>query len=152
METLRKSDRRDGGSDGLMMDKATRRLEEKCNSAAKKNPKGTNLDPIFAILQDIPDAHFLSVASDSCVLFPSSDGQAAEALSLIRANELAQAALASTRVRLEQEQLAARAKEKDVLPDHLTEGGPRFLMLPQQGLWRLLVWRWRRDGHPPHPR
>ena len=91
VETLRRSDRRDGGSEGLMMDKATRRLEEKCNSAAKKNPKGTNLDPIFAILQDIPDAHFLSVASDSCVLFPSSEGQAAEALTLIRANELAQA-------------------------------------------------------------
>ena len=69
VETLRKSDRVAKEVDGQMMDRAVRLTAEKNASAAKTGNSGKNLDPIFAILQDLPDSHLLSVASDSCV-FP----------------------------------------------------------------------------------
>ena len=120
VEIILKSARSAGDSDESILNRAVRLTADKNSSATKTTPptkkqhKGTQLDPIFGILQNIPDAHLLSVASDSCVVFPAAPSAASETLSLIRANELAQAALASTRIRLEieKEQAAAKSAEE----------------------------------------
>ena len=101
--------------------------------SAKKLPKGTHLDPIFAILQDIPDAHLLSVAADSCVLFPADPSAAAETLSILRANELAQAALASTRCRLEAEKAQAAAQVAAESASMASASGGAELSCPEGG-------------------
>lgn len=48
----------------------------------------------FLVLPDYPDSHFLEVALDSGVLLGSSSADPSSVLSIIRANELAQASLA----------------------------------------------------------
>ena len=120
VEITRKSARKVGDISEPVLDRAVRLTADKnapstkLTPSSKKTPKGTQLDPIFAILQNVPDAHLLSVAADCCVLFPADPQAAAETLSLIRANELAQADLASTRCRLEQEKaLAATSLPED---------------------------------------
>jgi hypothetical protein len=56
----------------------------------------------------------LSVAKDSCIVFPLAAGNPAPLLSVIRAKELAQAELALARDRLAAEQAAAgNAEEKE---------------------------------------
>ena len=117
VEIIRKSARCAGDSDEPVSVRAARLTAGKFASPSKATPqskkqqKGTHPDPIFSILQDLPDAHLLSVASDSCVVFPSVAGEASEVLSIIRANELAQAALASTRDRLEKELVETKKAE-----------------------------------------
>jgi hypothetical protein len=68
----------------------------------------------------------LSVAKDSCVVFPSAAGSPLEVLSILRAKELAQAELAQARslaeAKLAQEKAAAEAEK---LPNILsTQEGP----------------------------
>ena len=111
VETLRKSDRVAKEADGPMLDRAVRLAADKNDSTSKTGSSGKNLDPIFAILQDLPDSHLLSVASDSCVIFPSVAGPPSQSLSLIRSNELAQAALAKTRDQIEQNLIKAKAQD-----------------------------------------
>ena len=129
VETIRKSSRHAGEEATPILDRAVRLTADKNaaspkpSPAPKKTPKGTSSDPIFAILQDLPDAHLLQVAADSCVVFPASQGSPAEALSLIRANELAQAALAASRSRLEQELQLQKDKESAVAAGQRPEGG-----------------------------
>lgn len=69
--------------------------------AAEKNlgPSGTTLpsSPKFLVLHDHSDSHFLEVASDSGIVFDSSAGNPTTVLSIIRANEVAQASLAKAR-------------------------------------------------------
>jgi hypothetical protein len=55
----------------------------------------------FTFLEDSPADILLSVAKESCVVFPSASGSPIEALSLIRAKELAQAELALARHKIE---------------------------------------------------
>ena len=123
VEAIRRSARSAGDDAAPILDRAVRLAADKNNPSAtpastSKNPtKGPTPDPIFAILQDLPDAHLLAVASDCCVAFTSSQGSPSEALSLIRAKELAQAALANTRARLDME-----AKESTAT--QCPEGGP----------------------------
>jgi hypothetical protein len=57
----------------------------------------------FAILDLQSNAHLSSVVQDSCIVFVPSAGTPSEALSLIRAKEAVQAALAETRFRLDRE-------------------------------------------------
>ena len=115
VETVRKGARGASLADKRVLDRAVRLTAEKnataCNapSTSKRQPKGKTLDPIFAILQDLPDSHLLSVAADSCVSFPPSSVPPAEALSLIRANELAQAELAAARAKSDSEKAMALA-------------------------------------------
>ena len=130
VETIRKSVRNAGEEAARVMDRAVRLIADKNASTSKPSPstkktqKGTNLDPIFAILQDLPDTNLLSIPADSCVVFPASLGSLAEALSLIRANELAQAALASSRVRVKRELNERKEKENVELSTQCPERGP----------------------------
>jgi hypothetical protein len=65
----------------------------------------------FAILDLHSDAHLSSVVQDSCIVFVPSAGTPSEALSLIRAKEAVQAALAETRFRLDREAATKAAGE-----------------------------------------
>lgn len=67
---------------------------------ARKNLEtpGTVHNPTFAVLVDVPDAHLLQVAADSCIVFDHNFSDPSTALSVIRTNELAQAKLAQARV------------------------------------------------------
>jgi hypothetical protein len=84
---------------------------------AQKNVPGTSHSPNpkslsrFAVLPNVSDEHLLTVAKDSCIVFPSAAGNPAPLLSIIRAKELAQADLALARDRLAAEQAAAREAE-----------------------------------------
>jgi hypothetical protein len=73
-------------------------------AAADKDPGNSSSKSIsdFAILQVPPIDHLLSVAKDSCVVFPSASGSPLEAISLIRAKELAQAEFALARHKIEE--------------------------------------------------
>jgi hypothetical protein len=84
-------------------------------AAADKDPGNSSSKSIsdFAILQVPPIDHLLSVAKDSCVVFPSASGSPLEAISLIRAKELAQVKLALARHKIEAN--TAREKEEAAL-------------------------------------
>jgi hypothetical protein len=86
----RTSTRGSGSSATPILEKAIQRAKDKtpCTSKSVDN---------FAILQDIPDSSLLSVARDSCIVFPSAAGNPAPLLSMMRARELAQAELALAR-------------------------------------------------------
>jgi hypothetical protein len=79
-------------------------------AAADKDPGNSKSISSFAVLQDSSSEILLSVAKDSCVVFPSAAGSPLEVLSLIRAKELAQAELALARHKIE----AQFAMEKEV--------------------------------------
>ena len=102
VEMVRKTPRATGADEPVLERAVHLTTEKKSSAAAKKPISGTNLDPIFAILQDLPDSHLLSVALDSFISFSSAAGPPAEIISIIRANELAQAALAETRDKIAQ--------------------------------------------------
>ena len=74
------------------MNKAKRLAAEKNSTGMSSSLPPRPFDPAFAILQDVPNASLIAVASDSGVLLGS---DSAELLDLIRAKELAQAALAA---------------------------------------------------------
>ena len=96
--------------------------------------RSTNLDPIFSILQDLPDAHLLSVATDSCISFSSSAGPLAENLFVICANELAQASLSETRYRLELEVAANKLKaDKETSAKQLTPSAGEGMLVSLGG-------------------
>jgi hypothetical protein len=84
-------------------------LERAMRVAADKDPGTSQPISSFAVFQDSPSDLLLSVAKDSCVVFPSAAGSPLEVLSLIRAKELAQAELALARSKVE----AEIAKEKE---------------------------------------
>jgi hypothetical protein len=86
----RSSTRGAGSSAVLILEKAIQRAKEKTPGTSK------SIDS-FAIQQDIPDSSLLSVPRDSCIVFPSAAGNPAPLLSMLRARDLAQAALALAR-------------------------------------------------------
>jgi hypothetical protein len=109
----RKSSRNAGaaaGSTALM--KAQKRMADKNLETAANKEKGTDFNP----LDLLSDNHISKVVKDSCVVFCPSGGMPGEAISLLRAKERVQAALAATARRLELEELAKKAAECD-LPD-----------------------------------
>jgi hypothetical protein len=108
--TVRKSARSQGVAAGTSALVRAQRL------TAEKNLEGktctdtvTNKGNDFAILDLLPDDHLSSVVRDSCLVFSPTMGCPGEALSIIRAKEKVQAALAETSRRLEQEAAAAKA-------------------------------------------
>ena len=109
VEILRKSARGAEEAEVHALDRAVR-LTAKKHASVAALPKGKNLDPLFSILQELPDSHLLSVASDCCIAFLPSAGNPAESLSMICAKEIAQAALAKARAVQE----AAEAKANEV--------------------------------------
>jgi hypothetical protein len=104
---VRKSGRNGGAVAGATtLEKAQRLAAEKNLETVKDKAKGTD----FSILDVLPDSHLSSVVRDSCLIFHPKTGVPGEALSLIRAKEAVQAALAETRHRLEAEEAARRAE------------------------------------------
>jgi hypothetical protein len=103
----RSSARGAGSSTVPILEKAIQRAKEKTPGTSK------SLDN-FAMLQDIPDSSLLSVARDSCVVFPSAAGNPAPLLSMLRARELVQAELALARDRAAAEALKKNESEKQV--------------------------------------
>jgi hypothetical protein len=86
-------------------------LEKAQMRAAEKNLETGN----FTALDSLSDDHLLAVAADSCVVFTPAAGTPVEAISLIRAKERVQAALAEVAARKELE-LAARKAREAALP------------------------------------
>jgi hypothetical protein len=78
----------------------------------------------FAILDLHSDAHLSSVVQDSCILFVPSTGTPSVALSLIRAKEAVQAALAETRARLEREAATKAAGDAAAVADRAAMPAP----------------------------
>jgi hypothetical protein len=75
-------------------------------------PTTTGIDADFSLLPSLPDSHLSSVIVDSGMVFAPSSGSPVEALQLVRAKELAQAALAAAaaqKARDEQVRLAMEA-------------------------------------------
>jgi hypothetical protein len=98
-------------------------MERAKERAAERNlEKGND----FTVLDTYSDDHLTSVAADCCVVFTPSAGTPVEALSLIRAKERVQAALASVTRRQEiakEEEAAREAREaafadQGVTPTH----------------------------------
>jgi hypothetical protein len=108
---------------------ATPILKKAIQRAVQKTPGMPKSVENFAILQKIPDAALLSVARDSCIVFPSAAGNPAPLLSMIRARELAQAELALARDRAAAEELKKKEEEKreaqhEELPTPISTSSP----------------------------
>jgi hypothetical protein len=105
---VRKSARHSNGASAVsVLEKAKLLAADKNLENAKTVEKGTN----FSVLDLLPDSHLTSVVKDSCVIFSPSVGSPGEALSIIRAKEQVQAALAATSRRLKLEAEAKKAAE-----------------------------------------
>jgi hypothetical protein len=90
------------------MELAQRRAEERnleADSTTKKKDKGND----FQILDVLSDAHLSSVVRDSCLIFNPAVGPPEAELSLVRAKELAQGALAEAARRAERQIAEAQA-------------------------------------------
>jgi hypothetical protein len=83
-----------------MMAKAVRLQKNKDNSG---NPLPS---ADFVLLSSLLDDHLLSVASDSGLALVSGAGSVDEFLSLVRAKELAQAALAQAKIKFDEQKAA----------------------------------------------
>jgi hypothetical protein len=97
------------------MELAQRLAEEKNLETNKAKPKGNN----SSALDILSDSHITSVVRDSCLLFHPRVGTPSEAISLIRAKEKVQEALAATRRRLDLEEEARLAAREAAIPDAL---------------------------------
>lgn len=94
-----------------VLEKAQRRASEKNLETVISNNKGQGND--YTLLDSLSDSHLELVATDSCVIFNPRAGAKEEALSLIRAKELAQAALAEAADTHLQEQAAVAAAARE---------------------------------------
>jgi hypothetical protein len=114
---VRKSGRTRGADVGTpALEKAQRLTAEKNLEKNLDKAKGKAKGNPFSVLDVISDPMLSTVAEDSCLLFHPKAGSPAEALSLIRAKEEAQAALAATSRRLELEEEARRRAEPREAP------------------------------------
>jgi hypothetical protein len=102
----RKSSRLTGGASSTSaMEKAKRRTAERNLDSDAGRPDS------FSVLDLLPDSRLSSVIADSCIVFVPSAGSPGEALSLIRAKEKVQAALAEVALHKEQEAALHVARE-----------------------------------------
>jgi hypothetical protein len=110
---VRKSARHGKGTAAstTVMEKAQQLAADKNLETAGTNNKKADKGTDFAILDILPDSHLSSVVKDSCIVFSPSLGCPGEALSIIRAKEQVQAALAATARRLQLESEARKAAE-----------------------------------------
>ncbi|KAK1660883.1 hypothetical protein QYE76_049042 [Lolium multiflorum] len=122
-EALRKSARSAGVADEPVLARAIRLASDK-NAPSSSNPGNVDSSN-FTAFQSVPIDKLLSVAHDSCVIFPSSSlGPPEKIISLIQARELAQADLAAARHNAEVEAAKAQASA-------MAEKDPQ---VPQEGL------------------
>jgi hypothetical protein len=118
---VRKSDRNGDADAGTpALEKAQRLAAEKNLEIVKGKNKAKGTD--FSVLDVLPDSHLSSVVRDSCLIFHPKVGAPREALSLVRAKEAVQAAMAETRHRLEAEELARREESDAVVAGATTNG------------------------------
>jgi hypothetical protein len=96
---------------------------------AKDNPGNPVPSSDFVLLSSLPDDHLLDVASDSGLALVSGVGSSAELLSLVRAKEIAQAALAQDQVTLAEQKAAADA----VLAETAQRGDPEPSVVQSPG-------------------
>jgi hypothetical protein len=104
-----------------MMAKAVRLQKIKDNSG---NPLPS---ADFVLLSSLPDDHLLSVASDSGLALVSGAGSVDEFLSLVRAKELAQAALAQAQIKFAEQKAADAAT---AVAAQVAEAGPSVVQGP----------------------
>jgi hypothetical protein len=76
---------------------------------AKDNPGNPLPSSDFVLLSSLPDDHLLAVASDSGLALVSGVGSPVDLLSLVRAKEIAQAALAQAQVKFAEQKVAKDA-------------------------------------------
>jgi hypothetical protein len=101
--SIRRSERKKGQDKETVLEKAMRIQES-------KDSPGTSLpNPAFVVLSSIPDDHLLELASDSGLALLPGVGSSSELLSLVRAKEIAQAALAQAQVNFAKEKAASEA-------------------------------------------
>jgi hypothetical protein len=91
--------------------------------------KGTD----FAILDILPDSHLSSVVKDSCIVFSPSLGSPGEALTIVRAKERVQAALAATARRLRLESEARKMADSSLVAEDLERQGALEDPMPDPG-------------------
>ena len=86
-------------------------VEKAQRRAAARNLESTGFSSSspFSVLQDLPDSHLASVVHDVGLAFAVETGREAEVLSLIRAKEAAQAAIAEAVFRRDMEVVKAAA-------------------------------------------
>lgn len=109
----RKSARSKGAAGATpVLEKAQRRASEKNLETVININKAQGND--YTLLDSLPDSHLELVATDNCVIFNPRVGAKEEALSLIRAKELAQATLAEAADALLQEQAAEVVAAREV--------------------------------------
>jgi hypothetical protein len=101
--SVRRSERKKGQDKETVLEKAMRIQES-------KDSPGTSVpNPAFVLLSSIPDDHLLELASDSGLALLPGVGSSSELLSLVRAKEIAQAALAQAQVNFAIEKAASEA-------------------------------------------
>ena len=89
----------------------------------------------FAVLQDLPDTHLESVLHDVGLAFSQEVGTAKEAISLVRAKELAQASLAEAAFRKDLAAKLAAVHDSSALTSIMgVEGGESETGTTQLGL------------------
>jgi hypothetical protein len=103
--SVRCSERKQGQDKDSMLEKAMHLRENKDNLGTSI----PNLD--FVLLSSLPDDHLLEVASDAGLALLPGVGSCSEILSLVRAKEIAQAALAQAQLKFAQKKADAKAAE-----------------------------------------
>jgi hypothetical protein len=103
----RKSGRFKGAAAGASTLERAQRLTAERNL---ETPSNAGKSDVFSVLDVLPDVHLSSVIKDSCVVFTPGAGSPREALSLLRAEEEARAAIAAKALQIQRqaEELAAR--------------------------------------------
>ncbi|KAM0896076.1 hypothetical protein ACQ4PT_023407 [Festuca glaucescens] len=101
---VRKSSRNQGPAANLLVLEKAKLLTKAKNLDPPSSGPGTNP---FAALPSLSDSHISSIIADSCIVFVPSAGSREEAISLLRAKEQVQAALA--------EATAEKARQASVL-------------------------------------
>jgi hypothetical protein len=121
---VRKSSRHGKGAvASTMMEKVQQLAADKNLETVINNNKDVDKGTDFAILDILPDSHLSSVIKDSCIVFSPSVGSPGEALSIVRAKEKVQAALAAAARRLRLEEEARKRAEENLPADVLERQG-----------------------------
>jgi hypothetical protein len=117
----------------MMMEKAQQLAADKNLETVVTN-KGVDKGTDFAVLDILPDSHLSSIVKDSCIVFSPSKGSPGEALSIVRAKERVQAALAATTRRLRLETEARKMAETSLSANAQERQGALDVQDPDPGM------------------
>ncbi|KAM0829726.1 hypothetical protein ACQ4PT_066700 [Festuca glaucescens] len=122
---VRKSSRNQGPAANLPVLEKAKLLTKAKNLHPPSSGLGTSP---FAALPSLADTHISSVIADSCIVFVPSAGSREEAISLLRAKEQVQAALAEAAAEKARQDTELAAREAvEVTSDTLGDGGQKSL-------------------------